>query len=153
MGRIHSGSDSPPSRAQQARRNSLAISTPIVPAAQLPAAERARATPGEDRRISREPLQAVCAQRVDGEASRVVKETLAAEVPVAMQYNARPHAVMMATPSNLDDFAYGFALTERIIASVSELTLADTLWTEHGVALEMLIPQQRFLLLHTRERN
>jgi formate dehydrogenase accessory protein FdhD len=90
---------------------------------------------------------------MDGAATHDVNETLAAEVPVAMQYNARPHAVMMATPSNLDDFAFGFALTERIIASVSELTLAATLWTEHGVALEMLIPQQRFLLLQTRERN
>jgi formate dehydrogenase accessory protein FdhD len=131
----------------------LAISTPVVPGAQVPASECARATPGEDSRISREPLQAVSAHRLDGEATHDVNETLAAEVPVAMQYNARPHAVMMATPSNLDDFAYGFALTERIIASVSELTLADTLWTEHGVALEMLIPQQRFLLLQSRERN
>jgi len=131
----------------------LAISTPVVPAAQSSAPGAARATGEPDARISREPLQAVAARRLDGEAAHEVNETLAAEVPVAMQYNARPHAVMMATPSNLDDFAYGFALTERIIASVSELTLVDTLWTEHGVALEMLIPQQRFLLLATRERN
>jgi formate dehydrogenase accessory protein FdhD len=122
----------------------LAISTPTLPGAPLPVRERARVT---------EPLQAVSARRMDGAATHEVSETLAAEVPVAMQYNARPHAVMMATPSNLDDFAFGFALTERIIASVSELTLADTIWTEHGVALEMLIPQQRFLLLQTRERN
>ncbi len=72
-----------------------------------------------------------------------MRETLAAEVSVAMLYNARPHAVMMPTPSNLEDFAYGFALTERIIASVSELTLAETHWTEDGVALQMLIPQLR----------
>jgi formate dehydrogenase accessory protein FdhD len=122
----------------------LAISTPAAPEAKVPARERARAT---------EPLQAVSAQRLDGDATQNVNETLAAEVPVAMQFNARPHAVMMATPSNLDDFAFGFALTERIITSVSELTLADIIWTEHGVALEMLIPQQRFLLLQTRERN
>jgi formate dehydrogenase accessory protein FdhD len=124
-----------------------------VPGAQLPASEHPHPAPGQDSRLSREPLQAVSAHRVDGAATHDVNETLAAEVPVAMQYNARPHAVMMATPSNLDDFAFGFALTERIIASVSELTLAATLWTEHGVALEMLIPQQRFLLLQTRERN
>jgi formate dehydrogenase accessory protein FdhD len=130
----------------------LAISTP-VPGTPLPSAQRARAAPGEDRRAQREPLQAVSAHRLEGEAMHDVSETLAAEVPVAMQYNARPHAVMMATPSNLDDFAFGFALTERIIAVVSELTLVSTLWTEHGVALEMLIPQQRFLLLQTRERN
>ncbi len=129
------------------------MSTPAVPGTPLPAAQRPRATPSQDSRLSREPLQAVSAHRVDGEDTHDVSESLAAEVPVAMQYNARPHAVMMATPSNLDDFAFGFALTERIIASVSELTLADTLWTEHGVALEMLIPQQRFLALQSRERN
>jgi formate dehydrogenase accessory protein FdhD len=135
MGRIQSGP----------RSASLAISTPAEPdAQQLPA--RARAQPTE-------PLRRVLARRIDAADSCEVAETLAAEVPVAMQYNARPHAVMMATPSNLDDFAYGFALTERIVASVSELTLADTLWTAHGVALEMLIPQQRFLLLAARERN
>lgn len=131
----------------------MAMSTPAVPGTPLPAAQRPRATPSQDSRLSREPLQAVSAHRVDGEDTHDVSESLAAEVPVAMQYNARPHAVMMATPSNLDDFAFGFALTERIIASVSELTLADTLWTEHGVALEMLIPQQRFLALQSRERN
>ena len=96
---------------------------------------------------------AVAGRRLDGEATHDVRETLAAEVPVAMHYNARPHAVMMATPSDLEDFAFGFALTERIIASVSELTLVETLWTEHGVALHMLIPQLRFLALQTRERN
>jgi formate dehydrogenase accessory protein FdhD len=153
MDRTASGPDAYAFRAQRARRDSLAISNPAMPGAQSPAVEHPRPAPSQDSQLSREPLQAVSAHRVDGAATHDVNETLAAEVPVAMQYNARPHAVMMATPSNLDDFAFGFALTERIIASVSELTLAATLWTEHGVALEMLIPQQRFLLLQTRERN
>ncbi|HWW20183.1 MAG TPA: formate dehydrogenase accessory sulfurtransferase FdhD [Steroidobacteraceae bacterium] len=102
---------------------------------------------------ARDPLETVTARRQEGEFSQAVSESVAAEVPVAMQYNARPYAVMMATPTDLADFAYGFALTERIIASVSELTLVDQLWTEHGVALEMLIPRQRFLMLSARERN
>jgi len=154
MGRIHRGSGSLKSwDAGPEEIQFLAISTPVLPGTQTPASELVRSTPPADSRLAREPLQAVPARRLDGAASQAVNETLAAEVPVAMQYNARPHAVMMATPANLDDFAYGFALTERIIASVSELTLAATLWTEHGVALEMLIPQQRFLLLATRERN
>jgi formate dehydrogenase accessory protein FdhD len=102
---------------------------------------------------ARDPLETVAARRQEGGLSQALSETVAVEVPVAMQYNARPYAVMMATPTYLDDFAYGFALTERIIASVSELTLVDQVWTEHGVALEMLIPQQRLLMLSTRERN
>jgi formate dehydrogenase accessory protein FdhD len=102
---------------------------------------------------ARDPVETVAARRQDGELSHAVNETVAAEVAVAMQYNARPYAVMMATPKDLADFAFGFALTERIIASVSELTLVDQVWTEHGVALEMLIPQQRLLSLSTRDRN
>jgi formate dehydrogenase accessory protein FdhD len=109
--------------------------------------------PATPARRSREPLVSVTARRQEGELSHVVSETLAAEVPVAMQYNARPYAVMMATPADLEDFGYGFAITERIIASVSELTLVDQVWTEHGVALEMLIPQQRLLPLPARDRN
>jgi len=153
MSRIYSGSDFPHPRSPRARSINLAMSTPVEPEAHTPAGERARATTGAESRLGREPLLGVSAQRLDGESVHDVRETLAAEVPVAMQYNARPHAVMMATPANLDDFAFGFALTERIIASVSELTLVETLWTEHGVALQMLIPQLRFLALQTRERN
>jgi formate dehydrogenase accessory protein FdhD len=107
----------------------------------LPAAPRDRA------------LHTVSARRLDGSNERQVTEELAAEVPVAMQYNGRPHAVMLATPADLEDFAYGFALTERIVAAVDELTLTATRWTDHGVALEMLIPAARAAALHNRDRN
>ncbi len=128
----------------------MALSTPAAPKANAPGSSSPL---GGGERFSRDALVGVSALRLDADSAQRVSETLAAEVPVAMQYNARPHAVMMATPSNLEDFAYGFALTERIITSVAELTLAATMWTEHGVALEMLIPQQRLLLLQNRERN
>jgi formate dehydrogenase accessory protein FdhD len=99
------------------------------------------------------PLQAVEAQRIEGSAAQITREQVAAEVPVAMQYNNRPHAVMLATPTDLEDFAYGFALTERIVAAVAELKLLDIQWSEHGVALEMQIPADRAVALLARDRN
>ena len=39
-------------------------------------------------------------------------DLLAEEVPVAVHYDGDPFAVMMVSPGDLEDFAYGFSLTE-----------------------------------------
>lgn len=55
--------------------------------------------------------------RIHGTAGAVVAQelTLASEVPVALVFNGVSHAVMMATPQDLDAFALGFALSEGIL--------------------------------------
>lgn len=52
---------------------------------------------------------------------------LAVETPVNLVYGSVPYAVMMTTPADLEDFAYGFSLTEGIVESADEI---------RGVALE-----------------
>ena len=46
---------------------------------------------------------------------------VAEEVPVALVYNGISHAVMMASPSMLEEFALGFSLAEGIIPDASHL--------------------------------
>ena len=99
------------------------------------------------------PTATVAARRMDGAVLQDITETLAVETPVAMHFNGLSHAVMMATPADLEDFGLGFALTEGIVRRADELKFLEQNWTPHGVALNMRIPEVRFALLETRERN
>lgn len=50
-----------------------------------------------------------------GEAGdTAIDRPLADEAPVGLLYDGRPHAVLMATPADVEDLAIGFTLSERI---------------------------------------
>ena len=82
-----------------------------------------------------------------------VTETVAEETPVALVYNGHSHAVMMASPQDLDDFAIGFSLSEGIVDNIGEVEIVDRLQTPRGVSLQMLIPQTRYEDVLERQRN
>ena len=60
---------------------------------------------------------------------------LAVEMPVNVVYGSVPYAVMMLTPSDLEDFAYGFSLTEGVVESASEVRSAVAEPGEGGLRL------------------
>ncbi|MEH7827964.1 formate dehydrogenase accessory sulfurtransferase FdhD [Gemmobacter denitrificans] len=69
-------------------------------------------------------------------ALRPGSRDLPEEVAVALSYNGSTHAVMMATPSDLEDFAKGFTLTEGI-AALDEIDSITAVETPRGIDLQI----------------
>ena len=52
---------------------------------------------------------------------RPVERRIPAETPIQVLYSDIPFGVMMATPADLEDFAYGFSLTEGVIDATEQI--------------------------------
>ena len=63
---------------------------------------------------------------------------LAVEVPVNLAYNGHPHVVMMATPQDLEDFAWGFSLSEGVLASSALIAEIVVERVEGGIMINVL---------------
>jgi FdhD protein len=74
--------------------------------------------------------------RADGGESNI-ERAVALEQPVAVEFNGIGYAVMMATPTDIIDFAYGFALAERLIDMPSEVTAAEAHETDRGTVMRI----------------
>lgn len=68
--------------------------------------------------------------------ARTDTDLLAEEVPVAVHYDGQPFAVMMASPADLHDFAYGFSLTEGR-AGPDEIVAVEQREVLEGILLDI----------------
>jgi len=84
---------------------------------------------------------------------RAEQDSLAVEMPVALEFNGVSHAVMLATPCDLESFALGFALSEGIVASRSEFLEADVDESALGITVHCRITAGAFMRLKQRRRN
>ena len=73
-----------------------------------------------------------------GERTRAI----AAEVPVAISFSGLGYAVMMATPADLEDFAYGFALSERLIDRGGEIERVEIRSETRGILLDLWLADE-----------
>lgn len=81
------------------------------------------------------------------------QDMVAEERAVALVYNGISHAVMMATPQHLEDFALGFSLTEGIVDSAADIRAIDIENHDNGIALNMDISTACFERLKHRRRQ
>src|SRR5882672_4805266 len=77
---------------------------------------------------------------------------LANEVPVALEFDGEPYAVMMLTPSDLEDFAVGFALSERIVLNADEIARIDVRQGTRGIGIDVRLEKEHSARLAERRR-
>ncbi len=78
---------------------------------------------------------------------------LAEEVPVALVFNGISHAVMMASPTDLEDFALGFALSEGLMQQPSQLYGVDIEVLAQGIEVRLEVAAQTEQQLKERRRS
>jgi FdhD protein len=99
------------------------------------------------------PTRRVLRQAWHNGSTILGERTLAEEVPVAFSYDGAAHAVLMATPDDLEDFAVGFSHTEGIIAAPAEIAELAVVGVADGIVLRMWVTGDRSDAFAARRRR
>ena len=91
--------------------------------------------------------------RLSAHATESFTANLIEEVPVALIYNGVSHAVMLASPRDIADFALGFSLSEGIIHNPRELLDLELAPAGEGIEVRLTITARRFAGLKDRRRT
>ncbi len=78
---------------------------------------------------------------------------LAQETAVAISYHGSTHAVLMATPQDLIDFAVGFSFTEGIVDSMDAIENIALVETPLGIDVQIRLAGDRAEKLAARKRS
>lgn len=90
-----------------------------------------------------------CSRGVLSSGYRTVPE----EVPIAFSFGGSTHAVMMATPADLEDFAVGFSLAEGIIAARGDIATIDVVDAGQGIDVQIGLVDGKSEALTRRRRH
>jgi FdhD protein len=92
-----------------------------------------------------------CVLRPDGITPGT--RTIAVEAPVAIEIDGIGYAVMMATPADLEAFATGFALTERLADTPADILAVEPFATEAGWIVRVALAEHCRGRVHDRVRH
>jgi formate dehydrogenase accessory protein FdhD len=93
------------------------------------------------------------ARRLYADTAEAFTANLIEEVPIALIYNGVSHAVMLASPGDIADFALGFSLSEAIIESPQELLDLEIAPAGEGIEVRLTVTARRFAGLKDRRRS
>lgn len=79
--------------------------------------------------------------------------TTAEETPVAIVHDGSTTAVMMASPTDLEDFALGFSLSEGVIETPDDVRGMEVVASEDGVEVRMWLARAKSTRLAARRRR
>ena len=99
-------------------------------------------------------LTPLSVERWRGSAREACVDAIAAEVPISLEFNGIAHAVMLASPTDLEDFALGFCLSEGIVTrdyEIYDCEVAEE--TVAGIRVAVTISAERFAALKERRRT
>ena len=75
------------------------------------------------------------------------------ETAISLVFDGGSYAVMMASPTDLEDFAVGFSLNEGLIEGIDDILDCDTVEHESGIELRLWLAGDRAKALGTRRRH
>lgn len=80
-----------------------------------------------------------------------VSRAIPEETPIALVYDGVTHAVMLASPVDLEDFAIGFSLTEGKITRLDDIIGTDIVTHENGIEIRIWLAPRAGL--HNAQRR
>lgn len=99
------------------------------------------------------PSRSLPGLSVQADGQLAVRRNLPEEVPVAVVYDGTTQAVMMASPGDLADFAYGFSLSEGFIETLDQIEEFDLVEHAAGLEARFWLTGDRAKALESRRRK
>lgn len=84
---------------------------------------------------------------------RLIEREVPVEAPIALEYSGIGYAVMMATPTDIEDFVIGHALAEGLVRNASEVGPVDVSEAKGGWIARAQLSPSATDAIHARART